>query len=217
MADQWNEDDQDIIKDVRLEMKIKNNVLWKEIHKRARSVRVFCNSCGLSHSNYTSLCGLLSFRASPFRKKNREYRAICRLLEKVLGLPAEYLFPEELYSQFVGTETSKAVEISSFAALPAPERQKLLFLPAPDDTNHQINLEDLRKRIRDVFYLLTPREREVISLRYGLDDGQERSCPEVAKILKIARSNVWQKEQSALCKFRGRFAWPIPREFEDFY
>ena len=49
---------------------------------------------------------------------------------------------------------------------------------------------------------LTPREREVIELRFGLKDGQPRTLDEVAKAYGITRERIRQIEARGLVKLR---------------
>ncbi|HEY7974366.1 MAG TPA: sigma-70 family RNA polymerase sigma factor [Ktedonobacterales bacterium] len=50
---------------------------------------------------------------------------------------------------------------------------------------------------------LTPRERSVVILRYGIGDGRSRTLLEVGKELGISRERVRQLEMVALAKLRG--------------
>jgi len=60
----------------------------------------------------------------------------------------------------------------------------------------------LRERIAEVLRSLTPREREVIELRFGLKDGQPRTLDEVAKTYGITRERIRQIEARGLIKLR---------------
>lgn len=72
--------------------------------------------------------------------------------------------------------------------------------PAPADTASQHLLsEDLHRALS----VLTPRERAVISLRYGIGDGRSRTLLEVGKELGISRERVRQLEVVALMKLRA--------------
>lgn len=62
--------------------------------------------------------------------------------------------------------------------------------------------ELLRKDIEQVLGSLLPREREVIRLRYGLDDGRERTLEEVGQLFGITRERVRQIEFKAMRKLR---------------
>jgi RNA polymerase primary sigma factor len=60
----------------------------------------------------------------------------------------------------------------------------------------------LKERIAEVLRSLTPREREVIELRFGLKDGQPRTLDEVAKCYGITRERIRQIEARSLVKLR---------------
>jgi RNA polymerase nonessential primary-like sigma factor len=49
---------------------------------------------------------------------------------------------------------------------------------------------------------LTPQQREVISLRFGLNDGQALTLAKIGEILNISRERVRQIEREALSKLR---------------
>jgi RNA polymerase primary sigma factor len=72
--------------------------------------------------------------------------------------------------------------------------------PAPAETASQHLLgEELHRALA----LLTPRERSVITLRYGIGDGHSRTLLEVGKELGISRERVRQLEVVALMKLRS--------------
>ena len=62
--------------------------------------------------------------------------------------------------------------------------------------------EDIRKMIQAVDLVLTPQERQVILLRYGLCGDSPKRQREVAKITGISRSYVSRIEKRALEKLR---------------
>jgi len=59
------------------------------------------------------------------------------------------------------------------------------------------------EQVRLVLGLLTTREREVIILRYGLEDGIPRTLEDVGYSLNLTRERVRQIEGSAMRKLRG--------------
>jgi RNA polymerase primary sigma factor len=78
------------------------------------------------------------------------------------------------------------------------------FLDDPDATNpgKAVDQHLLRERIGEVLRSLTPREREVIELRFGLRDGQPRTLEEVARAYGITRERIRQIEARGLLKLR---------------
>jgi RNA polymerase primary sigma factor len=70
---------------------------------------------------------------------------------------------------------------------------------APDDeANHRL----LKDQIGKVLASLTERERKVLQLRFGLEDGRSRTLLEVGKEFHITRERVRQIEAGALLKLR---------------
>jgi len=50
--------------------------------------------------------------------------------------------------------------------------------------------------------LLNPRERQIVELRYGLDDGDTHTLAQIAKILGVSRERVRQIEAATIKKIR---------------
>jgi len=60
----------------------------------------------------------------------------------------------------------------------------------------------LREKIEDALNNLTPRERDVLKMRFGLDDGYSRTLEEVGRHFKVTRERIRQIEAKALKKLR---------------
>ncbi|MCL2050491.1 MAG: RNA polymerase sigma factor RpoD [Lachnospiraceae bacterium] len=60
----------------------------------------------------------------------------------------------------------------------------------------------LKEQLVDVLSTLTDRERRVLRLRFGLDDGRARTLEEVGKEFKVTRERIRQIEAKALRKLR---------------
>ncbi|HYM14333.1 MAG TPA: RNA polymerase sigma factor RpoD [Dehalococcoidia bacterium] len=78
------------------------------------------------------------------------------------------------------------------------------FLPdesalAPADAaSHQL----LKEQVMDVLNSLTSRERKVLELRFGLEDGRSRTLEEVGREFAVTRERIRQIEAKALRKLR---------------
>lgn len=59
------------------------------------------------------------------------------------------------------------------------------------------------KLLRAVDGVLTPRERQIVMMRYGLGGTPPQTQREIASVLSISRSYVSRIEKSALAKLRG--------------
>jgi len=73
--------------------------------------------------------------------------------------------------------------------------------PSPEEFAAQTSLrQDLERLMGD----LTPQQREVLSLRFGLADGQTMTLAKIGDLLSISRERVRQIEREALTKLRKR-------------
>ncbi len=65
-----------------------------------------------------------------------------------------------------------------------------------------VDLLLLKDRIQEVLKSLSPREREVIELRFGLQDGHPKTLEQVANTYNITRERIRQIEARAILKLR---------------
>jgi RNA polymerase primary sigma factor len=72
-------------------------------------------------------------------------------------------------------------------------------LPGPADAaSHQL----LREQMQDILDQLSPREREVLEMRFGLGDGTSHTLEEVGQYFGVTRERIRQIEAKALRKLR---------------
>ena len=71
--------------------------------------------------------------------------------------------------------------------------------PAPADA---ASYALLREQLNEVLHTLTPREENVLKLRYGLEDGRTHTLEEVGQKFDITRERIRQIEGKALRKLR---------------
>ena len=71
-------------------------------------------------------------------------------------------------------------------------------LAPPEAASHQL----LKDQVMEVLASLTPRERKVLELRFGLEDGRSRTLEEVGREFNVTRERIRQIEAKALRKLR---------------
>nr|WP_317135101.1 RNA polymerase sigma factor RpoD [Leptolyngbya sp. BL0902] len=69
----------------------------------------------------------------------------------------------------------------------------------PED---QVSKSLLWEDLESVLSTLSPRERDVLRLRYGLDDGRMKTLEEIGQIFNVTRERIRQIEAKALRKLR---------------
>ncbi len=129
-------------------------------------------------------------------KNNRlaTYAAKCIENEVLMTLRARKKTTKEvsLYEP-IGTDR-EGNEIRLFDIIESPE----------DDAYHHLAFrEDVKALYEQMEQVLSPRERLVLKMRYGLYNEEEYTQREVADMLGISRSYVSRIEKSAIEKLRG--------------
>ena len=70
------------------------------------------------------------------------------------------------------------------------------------DPEDNASYEMLKNELEDVLETLTDREENVLRLRFGLDDGRQRTLEDVGKVFGVTRERIRQIEAKALRKLR---------------
>ena len=71
-----------------------------------------------------------------------------------------------------------------------------------EDICDEILHRELEKTIRTVLHTLTPKEEKIIIMRYGLDDGTEKTLEEIGIKFNVTRERIRQIENRAFEKLR---------------
>jgi RNA polymerase primary sigma factor len=114
-----------------------------------------------------------------------------------IGLPEERVLetlvasrePLSLESTILGTDNSTLADVVPDDGAP--------------DAQEQVELSERRTKLDEVLDALTPRERAVIRLRFGLEDGTPLTLAEVGHRLGVSRERVRQLEADGLRKLRS--------------
>jgi RNA polymerase primary sigma factor len=120
----------------------------------------------------------------------------------------------EVIAEHLGLDVERIIEARRAAQAPLS-----IEAPLGDDTeltrgdllgdevagqaaHRAVEKEELAKRLAEAMSMLDPRERKILSMRFGLDRGEERTLTEVAEVIGVSRERIRQIEQAALSKLR---------------
>jgi RNA polymerase primary sigma factor len=142
----------------------------------------------------------------------RKVRRVAAQLSQANGLDP---LPEQI-AEACGMNLDEVIDLLEMIEQPVS-----LDTPVDDEARYSLGdtLEDgtapalaetasqhlLGEELQRALALLTPRERSVMTLRYGIGDGRSRTLLEVGKELGISRERVRQLEAVALKKMRRQY------------
>ncbi|MCE2393110.1 sigma-70 family RNA polymerase sigma factor [Candidatus Poribacteria bacterium] len=75
--------------------------------------------------------------------------------------------------------------------------------------------QNLVDQVKIALTELPPREQQIVSLRYGLENGKEHSLQEIGSLLNLSRERIRQLEMRALNRLRHPARCEHFRDFED--
>ena len=138
---------------------------------------------------------------------NRFNRTQRRMMQELGREPT----PEEV-AESLGIDPAKAREIvkvsqepTSLATPVGDEDDSQLgdFIEAPGlKPDEQATRELLKDHLDEVLDTLSPREKRVLQLRFGLEDGKQRTLEEVGKEFGVTRERIRQIEAKAVRKLK---------------
>lgn len=139
---------------------------------------------------------------------NRFYKTQRRLVQKLGREPAVKEIAKEM--QLTVEEVENLMKIS--------QQPKSLSTPVGDDKEatleqfvadqsqptlyDKVSRELLKDALQKVLDTLSPRERKVLIMRFGLEDGKPKTLEEVGKEFKVTRERIRQIEAKAIRKLK---------------
>ena len=77
------------------------------------------------------------------------------------------------------------------------------IIPSNEEPYDIVELEDEKKHLINTLSSLDPREKQIMTLRYGLDGQEELTQKEVADLLQISQSYISRLEKKILKKLKS--------------
>jgi RNA polymerase primary sigma factor len=147
-------------------------------------------------------------------------KRIARRMYQEQGIEA---LPEQLAAE-VGLSKDRVIELLNISEQPvsldAPmaDDEQYRLADAIEDTSMAVPVDQVaqqiqRTHIERAMTILTPRERTIIDMRYGLKDGHYHTLDEVSAIFQLTRERIRQIEVKALRKLRYPERYEAVREF----
>ncbi|KAK1649171.1 hypothetical protein QYE76_066976 [Lolium multiflorum] len=82
--------------------------------------------------------------------------------------------------------------------------QEVTADPSAETAEEMLNRISMKKDVHQALDTLSPRERQVVKLRFGIDDLRIRTLQEIGNIMGVSRERIRQIESGAFRKLRGK-------------
>lgn len=183
--------------DLLVQSRFKNNRLWQLMN--GRSSRECALKCGISPQSFG---GILNLKLSPFSTRDitdtPHYNKTATSIADFCRVPPEDLFPTSLYALNLPELVERSYSSAELLPLMAARGQHSL-LPSPVQS---VEENDLDNKLDYLLRTLKPRTARILKLRFGLEDGVERTLEEVAKIFGLSSQRIRQIEYRGLRSLR---------------
>ena len=180
------------MKSFELTLQVRNNQLKARRLELSLTQRKLAEKAGIGLMSYNALEAM---RRSPLGKKS-PWRMVAYRLADFHGISPEELFPPEICA----VTTPKSIR-----ELNAPDAEMLLAAcrpSEPESPEKLLETRELKNSINNALQILTPREKRIMELRFGLNGRRELTLEEAGKVFYVSRDRIRQIEARALRKLR---------------
>lgn len=175
---------------LRLRLIVQNNRLKEEIERQGYTQKVFAK---LVKINWVTLSRIINLRDLP--TENQQVAIACALVK-----PIDYLFPETLLESIkrkVFENRTRLLDEEQVKQISGPP----LFLLTDggiEETEEEVDRDLLKQEMNHAMRTLTKRQKRVIQLRFGLEDGRSRTLKEIGEEFNVTGERIREIEAKAL-------------------
>lgn len=178
------------MKNLRVEAKVRNNILYHLIYDNYKNVSDFSKKTNLTQFRVGEL---LNLKYNPF-KKNGEYISMCIKIAEHFKMLPEDIFPASIY----GIESLSFVKEFSFSQI---DSVNPMLLSYQDNLAEQIDLKQFENDVKNVLKTIPKKEADVIKLRHGFE-GEKQTYKSIGLCLGVTGETVRQIEAKGLRRLR---------------
>jgi len=133
--------------------------------------------------------------------RNMPTKDTAEKISKILNKPLNYLFPDWLK---IFTEKWKRAEKETLVTLKHTplDTPEVLALTAPVDLEKKANDMVLKKTLSKILDELSPRERKILEMRFGLEDDIPHLLEEIGREFDVTRERIRSIEVKAFEKIK---------------
>jgi RNA polymerase sigma factor (sigma-70 family) len=185
------------MKEYRVKVTVRNNLLLSAIEDAGyKSQAEFARSAGLTDTQVTALVGL---RACPINNDGEFSKLAQAVMEALGACPTDLWTNEQLTMRLKVSSAEAKIDQYQLHAVLGKNASDLIGFEVKQ--NNEDHLHDLKKLVAEKLDTLTPRERKVLQLRFGID-AENHTLSEVGNMMDMTSQGIRQIEAKALHKLR---------------
>ena len=167
----------------RIKISVRNNLILNAIEKEGyTSIQRFCRDKNISASGVTALIAL---KTPPIMRCGSFSSIASQLMAELCMLPTELWTAEQLTMALKHNTSFRNVGKEELQ-LSSDEALKLVFD------------REKETKVAEILETMTPRNKKVIALRYGIGGGEPLTLEEVATVFDVTRERIRQIEAKAI-------------------
>jgi RNA polymerase sigma factor (sigma-70 family) len=198
------------MEEYNVKLSVRNNLILKAIREQGyTNLNKFAKQCNVSiHGLY----GLVNLKEAPLTNEGEFSKPAKELMEALGACPVELWTDEQLTMRLKSNRTEKVMSKESLQIAMQSSARSLIGLDYPEQ---EMVEEDMVRIVKDKLDSLTPREAEILRLRFGFDGGIGHTLEEVGAKFKLTRERIRHIEAHAFRKMRHPTRSDDLRQFLD--
>jgi RNA polymerase sigma factor (sigma-70 family) len=197
--------------DLRVETRFKNSVLYRALAGLPR-VRgdygdkdfTLGKAAAIIGVPYSTLSDYLNLRRSPYVRKSKyslrlRLSKTAQMIVDELGIQPDELFPPSLYDLALPSVEVREYDSKQVLSLGDLRGADRISMPDPNAT---IAAEEMKAAVNRALEKLTPRQQDIIEMRFGLNGRDESTLEEVAREFHVGPERIRQIEARVLRTLR---------------
>jgi RNA polymerase primary sigma factor len=186
-----------LMDEYNVKVTVRNNLILKAIKDFGyTNLNNFAKATGVS---ITGLYSLVNLMEPPVGVKGEFIKSAKDLMEVLGACPSELWTDEQLTLRLDSNRTERVMSKEALQITLQSSARSLIGLDYPEQ---EMVEEELKTIVNDRLDSLTPREANILRLRFGFDGGEGRTLEEVGKVFKVTREQIRHIEARALRKLR---------------
>jgi len=185
------------MEEFNIKVSVRNNLILKAIKDQGyTNLNKFSKECEVP---ITGLYDLVNLKEAPLTVEGEFSKSAKLLMESLGACPVELWTEEQLTMKLKNNRVERELSKEALQTALQSNARSLIGLDYPEQ---ELDEQESARAINNKLNSLTPRERKILELRFGLNDNEAYTLEEAARLLGYSKERVRQIEAKALRNMR---------------